>query len=513
MQIKGAKKQFYVKYFRNALAIILIFVWIFSGWPKIWNNPSFPPTIRKAQAATVSAFPGTTAGAADTSYASNDCSDNMAWDGTGTPGNASASDNSYIAEDGAALDASNVSDELQFSNFGIVIPGTGSTIAGVLVEIERHTDSSEVVNDAHVMITTTAGAQEGNDKSAAAQWATTDPGSYAVSFGGSTDTWGATGGLTEAEVEGSGFGVVLCVKAGASSDNNNPKIDALRITVYYTNSAPTLSISQPDGTSDTVTAGDLYNITYTLADSDNTVTSAFYYDTNNTGLDGTAISGACATAAEGTDVTCSWNTTGVTPGSYYVYGITNDGVNSQVSAYSSGQITILSAYTGAFDTYASSSASFNSSLPVVFTSQTSTMSNVGAVKVVDDRGSSAGWTLNLTSRDWKTEQDVMQMDYDGSGSDGDLGKLCAFPASAILYAESGSLTGVTKGGNDCFAASLSTVDLVTASNGNGNGTYWLTDLSLAQFIPSNPTAAVYTTTIIFTLSYNNRNALYNFLIF
>ena len=277
--------------------------------------------------------------------------------------------------------------------------------------------------------------------------------------------------------------------------------------------APTLSVSQPDGVSDTVTVGDLYNITYTLADSDDTVTAAFYYDTNSTGLDGSAISGACATAAEGTDATCSWNTAGVTPGSYYVYGITNDGVNPQVSAYSSGQITISSASTGAFDTYASSSASFNSSLPVVFTSQTSTMSNVGAVKMVDDRGSSAGWPLNLTSRDWKTEQDVMQMDYDGSGSDGDLGKLCVFGATATLYVESGSLTGVTKGGNDCFSASLSTIDLVTASNGNGNGTYWLTDLSLAQFIPSNPTAAVYTTTIIFTLSYNNRPALYNFSIF
>lgn len=112
--------------------------------------------------------------------------------------------------------------------------------------------------------------------------------------------------------------------------------------VMTINDAPTISIAQPDGTGDTVTVGDNYNVTYTLADTDDTVTVAFYYDTNNSGLDGTAISGACASAAEGTSVTCSWNTTGVSPGSYYVYGLVNDGVNPQVNAYSPGQITINS---------------------------------------------------------------------------------------------------------------------------------------------------------------------------
>lgn len=106
------------------------------------------------------------------------------------------------------------------------------------------------------------------------------------------------------------------------------------------NNPPTLSISQPDGVGDTVTVGAAYNITYSLSDPDNIVTAAFFYDTNNTGLDGTAITGACATAAEGTNVTCSWDTTGITPGSYFVYGTTNDGVNPTVSAYSSGTITI-----------------------------------------------------------------------------------------------------------------------------------------------------------------------------
>ena len=109
------------------------------------------------------------------------------------------------------------------------------------------------------------------------------------------------------------------------------------------NNPPTLTVNDPDGVGDNLTQGNIYNINYDLADTEETVTVAFYYDTNNSGFDGTAISGACATAAEGTTVTCSWDTTSMGAGSYYVYGIADDGVNSPVQVYSSGQITINSA--------------------------------------------------------------------------------------------------------------------------------------------------------------------------
>lgn len=184
----------------------------------------------------------------------------------------------------------------------------------------------------------------------------------------------ASSAVTDTPVEGStyavgnaiGSSIVACVETSPSAGctdaglangtayhykifsrdtNNNYAVGAVPTGSPFTpaapaNSPPTLSISQPDGVGDGGTVGDLFNVTYTLSDSDNVVTAAFSYDTNNFGLDGTAISGACATAAEGTGSTCSWNTTGVTPGSYYVYGITNDGTNPQVSAYSGGTITI-----------------------------------------------------------------------------------------------------------------------------------------------------------------------------
>ncbi len=129
----------------------------------------------------------------------------------------------------------------------------------------------------------------------------------------------------------------------AMVDNDNGVTEYLITELYAEviyNVAPTLTVDEPDGTGDAVAVGDNYSIQYDLADSDDVATVAFYYDTDNSGLDGTAITGACATAAEGTNATCTWDTTGVAAGTYYVYGKTNDGTNPEVTDYSPGQITI-----------------------------------------------------------------------------------------------------------------------------------------------------------------------------
>lgn len=44
------------KLFSFAIIFILTTAWIFSGWPPIWQNPSFPPTVPKAQAAAVNMY-------------------------------------------------------------------------------------------------------------------------------------------------------------------------------------------------------------------------------------------------------------------------------------------------------------------------------------------------------------------------------------------------------------------------------------------------------------------------
>jgi len=137
-----------------------------------------------------------------------------------------------------------------------------------------------------------------------------------------------------------GKGAAGTVGATTATADTSTTHAYITIALKPANTVPTLSISQPDGVSDTVTVGSSYNITYSLADPEQVVTSAFYYDTDAIGLNGTAITGACANATEGTNSTCLWDTTGVTPGSYYVYGLASDGIAPQVSVYSAGAITI-----------------------------------------------------------------------------------------------------------------------------------------------------------------------------
>ena len=168
-------------------------------------------------------------------------------------------------------------------------------------------------------------------------WATTAGGeNYATPNQTSSSGTGATvTGLTN----GTPYYFVVRAKDSAGNEESN----AVEVTATPTapvNNPPTLSISQPDGLGDTVNVGSPYNITYTLNDPDDVVTAAFYWDTNTDMAGGTALAGTCAAAPEGSGVTCSWDTTGMTPGQYYIYGTASDGVNPAVSALSPGVITI-----------------------------------------------------------------------------------------------------------------------------------------------------------------------------
>src|SRR3989338_4654894 len=171
---------------------------------------------------------------------------------------------------------------------------------------------------------------------------------------------------------------------GISNDGVNPQASAYSLGTITINAAannpPSINITQPDGVGDTVTVGASYNITYSLSDAEEVVTAAFYYDTNNTGLDGTTITG-CGSAPEGSGVTCSWNTTGVTPGTYYVYGISNDGVNPQASAYSLGTITINAAAAAGSLQFTSASYSVSESAGTASITVSRVGGSSGAVQV------------------------------------------------------------------------------------------------------------------------------------
>ncbi len=143
------------------------------------------------------------------------------------------------------------------------------------------------------------------------------------------------------------FGETLVIDTDTSSISVNTfEVETQQHDAYFDNILysehfpPTLIVSDPDGTGDELIVGGLYSIVYSLDDMDDIVNAAFYYDTDLAGLDGTAIAGTCAAAPEGTDAVCVWNTDGMAPGSYYIYGIADDG-KGQVSAYSTAPVRIL----------------------------------------------------------------------------------------------------------------------------------------------------------------------------
>lgn len=98
---------------------------------------------------------------------------------------------------------------------------------------------------------------------------------------------------------------------------------------------PTLTLVEPDGADDA--ADTSYTVTWTDEDSDDDATIALYYDTDDTGEDGTLIVGDLSEDDE-TDAH-DWDTSSVAEGAYYVYGIIDDGA-SQAVAYSAGAVTI-----------------------------------------------------------------------------------------------------------------------------------------------------------------------------
>jgi len=110
-------------------------------------------------------------------------------------------------------------------------------------------------------------------------------------------------------------------------DNNSKEVS---ITVSEKNNPPTFAFVEPDGFHDESLGS--FSITWTDADPDNDADILLYYDTDNTGLDGTQIN---ETAISEDDLTDShvWDTLDVPEGEYFLYATISDG-ESVFSVYS-----------------------------------------------------------------------------------------------------------------------------------------------------------------------------------
>jgi len=142
------------------------------------------------------------------------------------PTNIYADDGAYAYITSPQFDTGDISDRLRASNFGFSIPSEAN-INGIQVEIERHYENG-TAKDYRVQLVDADGNIVGDNKADTVNnW---DGTPTIKSYGGETDTWGAS--LTYADINDADFGVVL--SAEATDNNADVYVDFIRITVYYT---------------------------------------------------------------------------------------------------------------------------------------------------------------------------------------------------------------------------------------------------------------------------------------
>lgn len=145
----------------------------------------------------------------------------VAWTNTD---NVKVSDDVYST---VVLDGiSGSSDVIYVRNFGFSIP-TGSTIDGILIEVECKTSSGTNNFDTFII-------DEGGDERGSKAGTMTTTEQY-HSFGGATDLWGAAAGFwTVAKINSINFGSYV---QNTQLTSNTLSVDHVRITVYYTESS------------------------------------------------------------------------------------------------------------------------------------------------------------------------------------------------------------------------------------------------------------------------------------
>ena len=248
------------------------------------------------------------------------------------------------------------------------------------------------------------------------------------------------------------------------------------------------------------------------------MTAAFYYDSDASGLNGTALTGACATGAGGRKVPCSWDPPGISAGSYYIYGVATDGT-TQTSDYSPGQIT-LSAGSLSVDIVDSGGSSVGSPSVAMSTQEfsfalitsTGTLGSSNEKIRLTNTTATASWSLTIGATSGSTAVwTTGSVTYDfndptasaGDGGDGDSvgGQLTIDPAAGTITPQSGcSTTGVSFGSSSAFSEGVTnSITLATANGSAETGCYWdFTGIGLSQDIPAEQAVGTYT--INFTLT-------------
>ena len=158
--------------------------------------------------------------------------DDVTW---GNYNNIKANDGAYAT---CALPKTKISYRLKATNFDFSAVPDGSTINGIVVEIERKGSLADVLIDFRVQLLDAAGALVGDNKQDYGYYATSDE---TITYGTPTNTWGAS--PTAAMVKDADFGVVMSTTTADLASTRTASVDFIRMTVYYTG-LPTITNSQ-----------------------------------------------------------------------------------------------------------------------------------------------------------------------------------------------------------------------------------------------------------------------------
>jgi hypothetical protein len=107
-------------------------------------------------------------------------------------------------------------------------------------------------------------------------------------------------------------------------------------TIGEIKQSSTIVVTEPDGINDK--ANTAFTITWTDKSPLGEALISFYYDTNNSGEDGTLIVSNLSSEEETNRYT--WDTSALPESDYYIYAVIDDGVHAQVINYSEGVVTI-----------------------------------------------------------------------------------------------------------------------------------------------------------------------------
>ncbi|SPD75284.1 exported hypothetical protein [uncultured Desulfobacterium sp.] len=121
-----------------------------------------------------------------------------------------------------------------------------------------------------------------------------------------------------------------------ASNSGHTVTENITVTVIY---PPSINLTQPDGTCDL--ADNSFRIQWNDSDFNDNATISLFYDTENTGEDGTLIvTGVQEDPDGGVNDEYQWNTENLPEGLYYVYAVIDDGENAPAISYGPGAVKI-----------------------------------------------------------------------------------------------------------------------------------------------------------------------------